>query len=208
LTRYFPFYLVKIHNNQNPRPRKTMSETLLRTALGKKPLIKTDAEGIKNILLSFEGISLVGLEAITDARAKKTDNPFKDKIVLKQSRLIANIGGRYHNWLQNQAKRERLQDVEFVIKPAKWGKHVEGTSLIYCDKTDKFYLEMLIVKVFETIYTDVDGNVLTREEVKPFLPKRKESKTQDLLKKKVYLRRYMLTNIRKFAFDNSLYLVG
>ena len=71
-----------------------MSETLLKTALGQRPLVKTDAEGIKNILLSFEGISLVGLETITDALAKKTNNPFKDKVIFKQSRFMANIGGR------------------------------------------------------------------------------------------------------------------
>ena len=184
------------------------NEALLKSALGEKPLIKTDADGIRDILLGFNGISLVGLETITDALAKKTNNPFKDKKVLKKTRLLANIGGRYHNWLINQAKRERLQNVEFVIKPALWGEHVEGTSLIYYDKTDLFYLELLVVKVFEVTYTDVDGNVLTKEEVKPFLPKKSESKTQALLKKKVYLRRYMLKNIRKFAFGNSLYLVG
>ena len=184
-----------------------MSETLLKTNLGQNPLVKTDAQGIKNILLSFEGISLAGLETITDVKALKTGNPFKDKIILKQSRFTANIGGRYHNWLKNQAKRENL-DVEFVIKPRTWGTKVEGTSLIYYDKFDKFYLEVLVKEVFETIYTDVDGNVLTKEQVKPFLPKKSESKTQAPLKKKVYLRDYTLTNIKKFAFGSKVYLVG
>ena len=185
-----------------------MSETLLKTNLGTNPLVKTDAEGIKNILLSFEGISLAGLETITDARAKKTGNPFKDKTVLKQSRFTANIGGRYHNWLKNQAKREGLENVEFVIKPRTWGTKIEGTSLIYYDKFDKFYLEVLVKEVFETIYTDIDGNVLTREQVKPFLPKKSESKTQAPLKKKVYLRDYTLANIKKFAFGTKVYLIG
>tara|TARA_Y100000310_G_scaffold23361_3_gene22342 strand:- start:130 stop:687 length:558 start_codon:yes stop_codon:yes gene_type:complete len=185
-----------------------MSETLLKSNLGTNPLLKTDAEGIKDILLSFEGISLAGLETITDARALKTGNPFKNKTILKQSRLLVNIGGKYHNWLKNQAKREQLQNVEFIIKQRTWGEKVDGTSLIYYDKFDKFYLEVLVVKVFETIYTDIDGNVLTRDEVKPFLPKKKESKTQDVLTKKVYLRDYTLTNIRKFAFDTKVYLVG
>ena len=180
---------------------------LIQSLLGQRPLITINPNGLKDLLLGFSGISLAGMETLTNVGAKKTNNPFKDKTILKQSRLLVNIGGRYANWLENQAKRENL-DVEFIVKERKWGERIDGTSLVYYNVTDLFYLEVLVVKVFETIYTDVDGNILTKEEVAPFLPKKRESSTQAPLTKKVYLRDYKFESIRKFAFDGKVYLVG
>lgn len=178
--------------------------------LNSKPLQVISQLDLLGILQDFAGYSFAGLQTLTDARAKKTDNPFKDKIILKQSQLLVNVGFHYSNSLVNQAKRENVS-TDFDVKPRKWGERIKGTSLVHYinrEGEENYYLEAKVEKVYSTRYTDVDGNELDKQDVLPFLPKKRESATQDRLEKKVYLRDFMLSSIQKFAFDKKVYLVS
>ena len=178
-----------------------MNETLLKT----NPTQKLSLIGLQDILLNFKGYSFAGLQTLTDARAKKTDNPFKDKIVLKESQLLVNVGFHYSNSLVSQAKRENVS-TDFDVQPRKWGIRLPNSPLV--EHKGNYYLEAKVENVFQTRFTDVDGNELDKQDVLPFLPKKRESATQDRLEKKVYLRDFKLASIQKFAFDGKIYLVG
>ena len=173
--------------------------------LNSKPLQVITLNQLLDILFNFSGYSFAGLQTLTDARAKKTDNPFKDKIVLKESQLLVNLGFTYSNSLVNQAKRENVS-TDFDVQPRKWGERIKGTSLV--EHKGNHYLEAKVEKVYSTRYTDVDGNELDKQDVLPFLPKKRESATQDKLTKKIYLRDFKLASTRKFAFDRKLYFIG
>ena len=178
-----------------------MNETLLKT----NPTQKLSLIGLQDILLNFKGYSFAGLQTLTDARAKKTDNPFKNKIVLKESQLLVNVGFHYSNSLVSQAKRENVS-TDFDVQPRKWGIRLPNSPLV--EHKGNYYLEAKVENVFQTRFTDVDGNELDKQDVLPFLPKKRESATQDRLEKKVYLRDFKLSSIQKFAFDGKIYLVG
>lgn len=177
----------------------------MKLLLNSKPTQILSLIGLQNILLNFKGYSFAGLQTLTDARAKKTDNPFKDKIVLKESQLLVNVGFHYSNSLVSQAKRENVS-TDFDVQPRKWGIRLPNSPLV--EHKGNFYLEAKVEKVFQTRFTDVDGIELSKEDVLPFLPKKRESATQDRLEKKVYLRDFKLASIQKFAFDGKIYLVG
>ncbi len=173
--------------------------------LNSSPAIFLSLQAMENLFLTFHGTSFAGLQTLTDARAKKTDNPFPEKIVLKESQLLVNVGFHYSNSLVNQAKRENVS-TEFDVQPRKWGERIKGTSLV--EHKGNYYLEAKVEKVFQTRYMDIDGNELDKQDVLPFLPKKRESATQDRLEKKIYLRDFKLASIRKFAFDGKLYFIG
>ena len=157
------------------------------------------------ILKDFAGHSFAGLQTLTDARAKKTDNPFKDKIILKQSQMLVNVGFHYSNSLVNQAKRENVS-TEFDVQPRKWGIRLPNCALV--EHKGNYYLEAKVEEIYSTLFFDVDGNELNKEDVLPFLPKKKESSTQERLEKKVYLRDFKIASIQKFAFNKKVYLVS
>jgi hypothetical protein len=173
--------------------------------LNSKPLQVISQLDLLGILQDFAGYSFAGLQTLTDARAKKTDNPFKDKIVLKESQLLVNVGFHYSNSLVNQAKRENVS-TDFDVQPRKRGIRLPNSPLV--EHKGNFYLEAKVEKVFQPRFTDVDGIELSKEDVLPFLPKKRESATQDKLVKKIYLRDFKLASIQKFAFDGKNYLVG
>jgi hypothetical protein len=162
-------------------------------------------QAMENLFLTFKGTSFAGLQTLTDARAKKTDNPFPQKIVLKESQLLVNVGFQYSNSLDNQAKREH-KEIDFQIQPRKWGTRIKGTSLV--EHKGNYYLETKVEKVYSTRYVDIDGNELNKEDVLPFLPKKRESSTQDELEKKIYLRDFKLSSIKRLAFGGKMFLVG
>tara|TARA_R100000908_G_C3697287_1_gene109193 strand:- start:57 stop:590 length:534 start_codon:yes stop_codon:yes gene_type:complete len=173
--------------------------------LNSKPTLILSLIGLQNILQNFKGHSFAGLQSLTDSGARKTGNPFKNKIILKESQTLVNVGFHYSNSLVNQAKRENVS-TEFDIKPRKWGTRLPNCPLV--EHKGNYYLEAKVEKVYATRYMDIDGNELSKEDVLPFLSKKKESATQDRLEKKIYLRDFKLASIRKFAFDGKVYLVG
>ena len=179
----------------------------MKLLLNSNPTQKLSLIGLQDILLNFKGYSFAGLQTLTDARAKKTDNPFKDKIILKESQLLVNVGFHYSNSLVNQAKRENVS-TDFDVQPRKWGIRLPNSPLV--EHKGNYYLEAKVEKVFQTRFTDIDGNELSKEDVNPFLPKKinQWGATQDRLEKKIYLRDFKLASIQKFAFDGKIYLVG
>jgi len=157
-----------------------------------------------DFFLNFSGISLIGLILNTDARLKKTGNPYGK--VWKKTRLLGNIGFHYYNSLNNQAKREEKEiDFSKLIKPRKWGKRIENTPLV--EHKDNYYLEIKVEKTFEVNYFLENNAPILKSAIEQFLPKRKESSTQDQLDKKIILRDVAIKSIQSFTIGGKDYLV-
>ena len=152
--------------------------------------------------LNYVGHSLIGLTILTDARLKKTGNPYGK--VLKKTRLLANIGFHYSNSLENQAKREN-KNIDFQVQPRRWGKRLENCPLV--EYNGKHYLECKIEKTFEVNYFLENGEQIEKEKIQEFFPKRSESSTQEELEKKVILRDVKLENILSMRIQGENVLV-
>jgi hypothetical protein len=134
----------------------------------------------------------VTIVAETDARAKK--NPFGK--ILKKSRVNGFIAYGYENIVNNKLKKIG-QTPDFEAGERKWGEHY-NTQLIM--KGNKYYLPIYIQRVFDTIYFIKDGQILTKEQVKPYLPSFKEEF--------VIHREYTTTNIKEITINGVHYYIA
>lgn len=166
-----------------------------------KTFTKPSTQSIIDLLINFNGHSFIGLTTLTDARAKKTGNPYGK--ILKKTKLLANIGFHYKNSLNNQAKREG-KEIDFDIKPRRWGVRMENTPLV--KHNDKYYLEYKAENVQSVQYYTEQGEELTKEQVQEFLPKKSTSSTQRELTKKIILRDVAIENILSLRISQKVFL--
>ena len=166
-----------------------------------KTFVKPSTQSIIDLLINFNGHSFIGLTTLTDARAKKTNNPYGK--ILKKTKLLANIGFHYKNSLNNQAKREG-KEIDFDIKPRRWGVRMENTPLV--KHKEKYYLEYKAENVQSVEYYTEQGEELTKEQVQEFLPKKSTSSTQRELTKKIILRDVAIENILSLRISKKVFL--
>jgi hypothetical protein len=167
-------------------------------------MIKTkleNSQSIIDLLINYVGHSFIGLTTLTDARLKKTGNPYGK--VLKKTVLLANIGFHYSNSLENQAKREN-KNIDFQIQPRRWGIRLQNTPLV--KHNEKHYLEYKAEKVQSVNYFLENGTPIEKSAIEAFLPKKRESSTQDELTKKVILRDVSVENIISLRIGGKVYI--
>jgi len=158
-------------------------------------------QSIIDLLINYNGHSFVGLTTLTDARAKKTGNPFGK--ILKKTRLLANIGFHYANSLNSQAKREG-KEIDFDIKPRRWGVRLPNTPLV--EHKGKHYLEYKAEDVQSVEYFTEEGEQIEKSEIEQFLPQKSASSTQKELDKKIILRDVAIENIISLRISKKVYL--
>lgn len=159
------------------------------------------------------GAFFVTIVASTDARLKKTGNPFKG--VRKVARVNGLLNWIYANSVNNQRVRENTptndegEVIQFIAEPRKWGERVrraDGTISPFVQHKDSIYIELKVQRSLGYQYFDADGNELTAEQVAPFLPARSESSRQEV-ENPVILRDYDLANIIGITFDGEFYSI-
>ena len=160
-----------------------------------------NSQSIIDLLINYNGHSFVGLTTLTDARAKKTGNPFGK--ILKKTRLLANIGFHYANSLNSQAKREG-KEIDFDIKPRRWGVRLPNTPLV--EHKGKHYLEYKAENVQSVEYFTEKGEQIEKSQIEEFLPQKRHSSTQKELDKKIILRDVAIENIISLRISKNVYL--
>ena len=162
---------------------------------------------LKDLLRTNKGAEFIGIKTESNARLKKKDNPFGE--VRKISEINGQIRFNYEKAVNKQLEKEGKKP-EFEAKSLPWGEAVEGLPMIKhtpkgSDK-EKFYLRMRVLATKSPEYTTEDGTVLTKEQVEPFLPKKKSAKSQDL-EKEIVIRTYDLASIVLITFRKKTYIL-
>lgn len=126
------------------------------------------------ILAQSKGAMPVGILAITDAKAKKTGNPYG--VILKTSRSVGFVGANYEKAVRREGERQGSENAEnFVAQPRPWGQWLIPNKV--AENKGKFYLrtqstpgqrERSRAKILN--YRAEDGKFVSFEDVKPFLP--------------------------------------
>lgn len=119
-------------------------------------------------IVAKSGTTFIGINSLTDAKAKKTGNPFPEKTILKQSRFVGTIGADY------QAAVQRESGSDFQAQSLPWGKW-ETKGKIIVHKGERYVRTQTIGKQRKARpavvkYRDVTGKFLSKNEVAPFLP--------------------------------------
>lgn len=146
------------------------------------------------LLGEIKGATFATLVTETDARLKKTGNPFGP--VRKVSRVNVCLGFQYEAAVNRQRTREESK-ADFEAKPRQWGERIAGTMLV--SHKDRLYLETKVERSLGCTYVDASGNELSAEDVAPFLPKRSKS-TRQKTEKEILVRDYALDSLRSLRF--------
>ncbi len=159
------------------------------------------AAALVDLLASVKGATFATLITETDARLRKTGNPYGQ--IRKVSRVNVCLGFQYANAVNRQRTREG-SEADFVAKPRQWGERLPGTMLVKHE--DKLYLETKVEKSLGYAFFDAAGNELTAEQVQPFLPSRSTADRQETAKE-IIVRDYSLDSIRSLAMGGETYVM-
>jgi hypothetical protein len=164
-------------------------------------VLKTTADflGIAN---GFKG-RIVTLHTKTTPKLLKTGNPFDD--VRKVAKVQVQIGVDYPTSVENQRARENAQEaLPFKSQGMSWGAFVDGIAII--EHKGKLYVRTQVVRSLDYHYETADGEMLDKDSVNAFLPKRKPSATQKVEKERM-VRNYKLDSIIGIAQGDELWVM-
>ena len=162
-------------------------------------------------LKSAKGAAIVGIEALTDAKPLKTGNPFDG--ILKHVRAVGFVGADYGKAVQREGERQGAEKAaEFVAESRPWGEWL--IPLKVATHKGEFYLRTQSTPGQRRkqparllCYRDNKGQFLSPDAVKPFLPKKAESKKQaeSGLAEKIDVREYKFSSIRKVRIGGETF---
>lgn len=184
-------------------------------------MTKINHDQLHDILLDIRGATFVTIVARTVPKLLKTGNPYLG--CTKVARVNGMINWVYANSVNNQRKRESTpvdkagEVIPFVPEARRWGQRrfidSEGNAIYdsvaavrlspFVDHKGIVYLELKVERSIEYSY-ELNGEVITAEQIKPFLPKRKEGRRQQV-EKTVILRDYTLSNIEEISVNGEHY---
>lgn len=158
-----------------------------------------------SILTNVDRATPVTMTCMTDARARKTGNPFES--IHKLSTVNGFIGFDYESVVNRQLTREG-KDANFVSNSRSWGSHV---SKCLVQKGTKLYLAFKPQSSTEPLfYGKKDGKLLrtSRKAIEAFLPAKKEggSETQGT-DTAVQYRNYDVDNIMTLTINKEKFYV-
>lgn len=118
------------------------------------------------------------LETLTEPDMKKTSpsgapNLFVARI-RKRTRQSCYLCSHYADEVNAQRAREG-KPTDFVSRPRRWGKHVEGTPLI--EHNGQLYLEFIVDQVDQVQY-ELDGFRVPQSVIEPWLSPKAKSPHQ------------------------------
>ena len=170
----------------------------------------TPAQLVQKIT-AINGNVFCTLETLTDAKAKKSC-PFGT--VLKQSIAHVAIGHNYQNAVNAQAGRDENENAgTFVAAPLPWGEWLVPNRLI-AHKGEVYVRTQTTPSVrsgrpAKVQYRDTTGKFLSREDVKPHLPEKKESARQAAFgnEGEIQVRTLKISSIRRIRIGGETFKV-
>lgn len=161
-------------------------------------------------LATINGLAIIGLHALTDTKARKTGNPFGQ--VFKQVSTVGFVGANYEDAVNREAIRQDGY-AEFQAEKLPWGQWLIRNKVI--EHNGKLYLRTQTTpgnrrkqpaKV--TAYRTANGQFVSREDIKPFLPVARESNKQQKetgIDQTVWVRTYAFDSIQRIRIAGQTY---
>ena len=152
------------------------------------------------LLAEVKGATFATLVTKTDARLRKTGNPFGN--VEKVSRVNVCLGFQYEAAVNRQRTREGTE-ADFEAAPRQWGERI---SPMLVEHKGRIYLETKVEKSLGCTYLGSNGQEISSEQVASFLPARKPSARQET-EKEILVRDYSLDSILSLSFRGEEYVI-
>lgn len=169
-----------------------------------RTIIKITKNELLEVLKKVDGKKAVfcSLVTNTDARLKKTNNPYKE--VRKISKTFGMLNFNYTKSVQTEQGKEGLEK-DFVAQNRKYGvknDEYNGCLLFGANETK------LIVKIDRTLKPKYiyQGKLIDKNKISSFLPTIPKSNTQNIEKQIIY-RNFDLSNVKKITINKKTYKV-
>jgi hypothetical protein len=169
---------------------------------------------LASLLASKPGAMPIGIDAETDAKAKKTGNPYGS--IRKRVRAVGFVGANYVTGLVREGARQGVDATSFEGDALPWGEWLTVGKVIV--HKGQFYLRTQTspgqrdrqpAKVLA--YLGENGETLTKEQVDPFLPRETASAKQSAVgiagDKQVKVRTYAFASLRKVRVAGQSFVV-
>ncbi len=167
-----------------------------------------------DILASKKGANIIGIEAETDCRARKTNNPFG--VIFKHVRAVGFCGADYEIAVINEGFRQN-KEIEFTSEPLPWGvwkldgKVIEHKGNLYLRlQTTSGQRKRQPAKILS--YRAENGRFVSYEEIKSFLPEKRESQKQlDAglkTESEIMVRTYAFNSIKKIRINGETFILN
>ena len=135
---------------------------------------------LAEIIANSTGAMPVGLLTETDAKARKTGNPFG--VITKRVRSVGFVGANYEKAVNRESERQG-GTVDFVAKPRPWGEWVIPNKL--ATHKGGFYLRTQSTpgqrkrnRAKVLFYRGENGQFIPRDEARKFIPEKAISARQ------------------------------
>ena len=169
---------------------------------------------LASLLASKPGAMPVGIDAETDAKARKTGNPYG--IIRKRIRAVGFVGADYVRGLVREGARQGVDATEFQVDSLPWGewltvgKVITHKGQLYLrTQTSPGQRDRQPAKVLA--YLGENGETLAKELVAPFLPQETVSAKQSAVgiagDKQVKVRTYAFASLRKVRVAGQSFVV-
>ena len=156
------------------------------------------------VLESVKGCTFLGLDYVAPVTMTKTGNPYLGNEVTKSQSLTGNFGFSYENSVNSQLVREG-KEADFEMQQRTWGENL-GKGIILNPKNGEISIQLKLDNHASEVVYRIDGNVVEKSVLEPFLPKKSPSKSQGT-DKEVRLGTYKLDRIKAVRMNGEEYIV-
>jgi len=170
------------------------------------------------LLEALKGATVIGIEAKTDTGARKTDNPYPEKLILKKTRLAAMLGANYERAVNSELLSTGAGAPEFKsaglplwaesVIPGKVVRHKTNGTLYITTLSRPGSRKVSPVKLLG--YFDKFGNPIAKPDAEKLITPKKESAKQasaglDGKEKQVRYNLYKLESLLKVRVSGINY---
>lgn len=156
------------------------------------------------MLENVKGTTFLGVDYVAPVEMLKTRNPYLGNTVTKSSSLTGMFGFDYEGNVNAQLGREG-KSADFEAQGRAWGENL-GKGIILNPKNGEISIQLRTDnKPSEVVYR-IDGEVVDKAVLEPFLPKKSPNKSQGT-DKPVTLGTYKIARIKAIRMNGEEYFV-
>lgn len=167
------------------------------------------------LVRASKGAQPVGVEAITDAKAKKTGNPYGS--IRKHTRAVGFIGANYAKSIEREQIRQGVDAAKnaFVAEPRPWGDWLITNKIAthkgaYYLRTQSTPGQRKRQRAKVLAYLSESGKKLNKADIAPFLPAPSVSKKQAeaglvAIGEQIDVREYRFDSIQRLRIGGKTY---
>jgi hypothetical protein len=206
----FIYYLYNVTFKQLSKQKQNKTKTIMAN-LNPIPVAEKDANKVKvvseleirNILFAIKGATPATILTHTEARMRKTNNPYYKLVVKRQWHNIF-LNANYEKSVNRQRIKEGVE-MPFIAQARKNGIKLPDSPIIYNTNTRRYYLSTMVLVSNRAEYL-FDNQVIDKSLIENFLQASSSASNQGV-DKEVVVRDFKMSSIQEVRVNGMVYIV-